>query len=390
MIDRGFNIGKIFGIKINIDWSWIFIFLLITWNLALGLFPAIHPEWGMFLHWAVGLSASLLFFSSVLVHELAHSLVARSRGIPVKSITLFLFGGVAGIEQEPQSPRTEFLMAIVGPITSIVLGAVFIFLAGASPGSLGDFISDPLVSLSELNPLSTLLLWLGPINILLGIFNLIPGFPLDGGRVLRSIIWNITGDLKKATRYASWAGQGVGFLFMIIGVAMILGIEVPFFGSGVLGGLWLAFIGWFLNSAASQSYQKVILEHLLGNVPVSRLMNNDVPTVSPHETVDELVHKHIMGTDKYAFPVMEDGNLEGIVSLEDVRKIPNDIWRQRKINQIMVPIDELDVTHPREKVSDAMNKLMKRDVGQLPVVEDGRLIGMLRRRDILVWLQLHS
>ncbi|MGE5222759.1 MAG: site-2 protease family protein, partial [Omnitrophica WOR_2 bacterium] len=195
---NGFRIGRIFGISIYIDWSWIFIFLLVTWNLAGAVFPTLHPNWNTILDLAVGLAASLLFFASVLAHELAHSLVAIARGLPVRRITLFIFGGVSNIEREPPSPLTEFLVAVVGPLTSIVLGVIFLFLGGSNQGIFGSFSTGQLQSLARLDPVSTLLLWLGPINIILGIFNLVPGFPLDGGRVLRSILWGISHNLRQA------------------------------------------------------------------------------------------------------------------------------------------------------------------------------------------------
>lgn len=254
----GFRLGKIFGIEIDIDWSWIFIFLFISWNLAFGLFPALHPDWGTLLSGIVGIGASLLFFASVLAHELAHSLIAKRRGIPVRSITLFLFGGVSDIEKEPGSPEAEFSMAVVGPLTSVILGVVFLIIGGLAAGSLADIIDNPGASLSRLGPVPSLLVWLGPVNILVGLFNLLPGFPLDGGRILRAAIWALNGDLLLSTRYASAAGQGIALLFILAGVLMIFGVQVPVLGTGVAGGVWLIFIGLFLNSAAALSYRQLV------------------------------------------------------------------------------------------------------------------------------------
>lgn len=386
----GFRLGKIFGINIDIDWSWILIFLLVTWNLAGGVFPSLHPEWGPALNWGTGIVASLLFFASVLAHELAHSLVALARGLPVRRITLFIFGGVANIEKEPPSPGTEFLMAIVGPITSIALGLLFLFLGGAlGAGSQAD-LQNPARMLAGLGPLETLLLWLGPINIILGLFNLIPGFPLDGGRVLRSILWAATDNLRKATRWASWVGQATAWLFIIAGIAMVFGAQVPFFGTGLISGLWLAFIGWFLNNAAVQSYQQVVVADVLEGVPVSRLMRSDAPIVAPGIPISQLVDEYIMGTDERAFPVLDGDRLVGLVCLEDVRKVPRADWDTTLVSQIMMPAAQLDTITPREDASDALGKLARRDVRQMPVVQDGRLVGMLRRRDIMRWLHLQS
>ena len=277
----GIHVGRIYGIDIYVDWSWIFIFLLVMWNLAVGVFPDLHPQWGPALIWGTAFVASLLFFASVLAHELSHSIVAKSQGIPVRNITLFLFGGVSNIEREPPSPAAEFVMAIVGPLTSIVLGVIFLLLSGATAAGLDVITGNPIGALARLDPLSTLLLWLGPINILLGIFNLVPGFPLDGGRVLRSVLWAITNNLRVATRWASWVGQAVAWLFIIAGISMVFGRSVPILGAGLISGLWLAFIGWFLNNAAVQSYQQVVVQDLLEGVPVARLMRANAPTVSP-------------------------------------------------------------------------------------------------------------
>lgn len=381
----GIHVGRIFGINIHVDWSWIFIFLLVTWQLVAAVFPSLHPDWSFGLTLAVSLAASLLFFGSVLAHELAHSLMAKARGLPVRRITLFIFGGVSNIEREPDTPVSEFLISVVGPITSLVLGALFFFLGAQE-------VTFPLTpqTLSQLDPVSTLLLWLGPINILLGIFNLIPGFPLDGGRVLRSILWAMTNDLRRATRWATFVGQGVAWLFIIAGIAMAFGVEIPFLGTGLIGGLWLAFIGWFLNNAAAQSYQQVVIEDVLEGVPVSRLMRADAPTVPPDISVSQMVDEYLMGTDERAFPVVEQDRLIGLVCLEDVRKVPRAEWDQTRLSKIMTPAEQLDVVTPREDATDALRKLSGKDVRQVPVVQGDRLVGMLRRRDIVRWLQLHS
>ncbi len=390
MLRSGIKIGKIFGINIYVDWSWIFIFLLVTWNLAAGVFFELHPNWSPILRWSTAIVAALLFFASVLAHELAHSIVAKTHGIPVRNITLFLFGGVSNIQREPPSPGTEFLMAIVGPLTSIVLGILFLLLGGVAGGAIGQSLGNPLQLIAGLDPVSTLLLWLGPINIILGIFNLIPGFPLDGGRVLRSILWGATNNLRRAMQWASWVGQAVAWIFIIAGIAMVFGVSIPFFGTGFISGLWLAFIGWFLNSAAVQSYQQVVVEDILSGVPVQQLMRPNAPTVPPNIPVSALVHDYIMGTDEQAFPVVENDCLAGLVCLEDVRKVPRDRWDSTLVSQIMTPENQLVIASPREDATDALNDLARRDVRQVPVVQDCHLVGMLRRRDIMRWLQLHS
>jgi Zn-dependent protease/predicted transcriptional regulator len=388
MSRSGFRVGRIFGIDIRLDWSWLLILLLVVWNLS-ATFSSIHPNWSAVLVWGTAIVAALLFFGSVLAHELAHSVVAKARGIPVQSITLFLFGGVSNIQREPKSPGDEFVMAILGPITSLVLGGVLLAIAFISSG-VQVTLSNTTQTLKQMGPLLTMVVWLGSINVTLGIFNLIPGFPLDGGRVLRSILWGATNNLRLATRRAAGVGQAIAWLMIIAGIAMTFGAQIPFFGTGLGGGLWLAFIGWFLNSASTQSYQQVVIHDVLDGVPVSRMMRLNPPTCSSDCTVNRLVHDHIMGTDDQAFPILEGGGLVGLVTLEDVRKVNHDAWDSTSIRNIMTPVEKLIVVSPDEDAGQALEKLASSEVRQLPVLSNGELVGMLRRRDIIKWLQLHA
>ncbi len=279
---------------------------------------------------------------------------------------------------------------MVGPLTSILLGIVFLILGGSTAFNSGLPLDSPMLALRQLDPLPTLLLWLGPVNIVLGLFNLIPGFPLDGGRVLRSILWALTDSLRTATRWATLVGRVVAWLFIITGIAMAFGLRIPFLGTGFVSGLWLAFIGWFLHSAASQSYQQVLINDVLEGVQVERVMRLGTPTVPPGITIDQLVEDYLMGTDEHAFPVMENENLVGLICLDDIRKVPRTEWNNTLVSQVMTPASELEVVSPRQDVMDALNRLTRRDVRQVPVVQGGRLVGMLRRRDIIRWLQLHG
>ncbi|MFO8037496.1 MAG: site-2 protease family protein [Anaerolineales bacterium] len=383
------RLGKIFGIKIKINWSWLFIFILITWNLT-SAFGNIHADWNLGTRLTVSLLAAISFFVSVLAHELAHSLMARARGVPVSGITLFLFGGVSSIQRHPDSPLSEFLITIVGPLTSILLGILFILFSGVGIGSLGANVAEPVDLVSQLSPITTLFLWLGPINVLLGVFNLIPGFPLDGGRVLRSILWRVTDDLRKATRWASWVGQGIAWLMILGGVSMIFGAQIPFFGSGLIDGLWLAFIGWFLNSAAVQSYHEIVVQDILEGVQVKVIMRDDPPTVGENETVSALVHEYIMQKDDHAFPVVDEDSLKGVVTLEDVRGVPQEEWGQVLVSEIMTPKADLVTAALDEDASDAFTKLSQQSVRQLPVVEGEKLVGVLRREEIVKWLKIHA
>ena len=389
-MNNGLKIGRILGIEIRIHWSWTLVFLLATWSLASGVFPEWHPHWSAGLDWTIAVIAALLFFLSLLAHEFAHCLVARARGLPVGRITLFLLGGISKIDAEPPSPRTEFLIATVGPLTSIGLGTIFLALGMAAAGVDQSFVRDPVRVFGQLGPVSTLLLWLGPINLVLGIFNLVPAFPLDGGRVLRSALWAVTNNLRKATRWTAFMGQFIAWLFVLCGIAMVFGVPVPPFAAGLLSGLWLMFIGWFLNRTAQANYQQVRTRELLEDVPVYRLMRMDVPAVSPDLPVNALVHDWIEGTDELTFPVIDKGQMVGLVALEDVRKVKRDSWETAVVGEIMTPTQELAVVTPREALGQALDKLSRGDLRQLPVVERGRLIGILRRVDIVKWLRLRS
>lgn len=382
----GFRLGTIFGINIDVDWSLLVIVFLITWSLS-SAFRQVHSDWSAGLVWGTALLGAVLFLASILAHELAHSLVARSQGVPVKNITLFIFGGVSNIQRDPPSPRAEFLITIVGPATSILLGVVFLALSGVRSAIASVAFGNPSSFMASLDPLSTLLLWLGPVNIVLGIFNLVPGFPLDGGRVLRSILWAATSSLRKSTRWASWVGQAVSWVMIVLGISMIFGVDVPYFGSGFLNGLWLAFIGWFLHNASIQSYRQVVIHDLLEGVVVSRMMRPDPPTVPPECMVSDLVFGHVMNSDDHAFPVTEGGRLIGLVTLDDVRKVSRDQWETTRVRQIMTPYEQLVTTAPNTDASEALNLLSQRDVRQLPVLEQGQLVGLLRQRDLVKWLQ---
>jgi predicted transcriptional regulator len=280
-------------------------------------------------------------------------------------------------------------MALVGPLTSLVLGGLLLLIGGSAVGPVGS-IADATQIVAQLSPLTTLVLWLGSINLTLGIFNLIPGFPLDGGRVLRSILWAISGNLHRATRWASSVGQLIAWAMILSGIGMVFGLQVPFFGTGFVGGVWLAFIGWFLNSASTQSYQQLVVHDILEGVGVDRVMRADPPTVPANSSVGDLVHDHVMKVDDYGFPVLDGGRLAGIVTLDDVRKVTRDNWDTVTVREIMTPSDRLITVSPEDDAAEALDKLTQNDVRQLPVVRGGELIGLLRRRDIIKWLQLHA
>jgi Zn-dependent protease len=387
----GMQLGRILGIQIRFDYSWLFIVLLLTWSLT-SAFRVWHPDWTAATALATAFVASMLFFASVLAHELAHAVVARRFGVPVRSITLFLFGGISDIEHEPPSPKAEFWTAIVGPITSIALGVFFLVLGALVIRVPGEVTSPSAALAASPSPAVTLLLWLGPMNILVGLFNLIPGFPLDGGRMLRAGLWWLTRDLRTATRWSAAMGQGIGWSFVLLGVAIAFGARVPIFGRGIVAGLWLAFIGWFLSAAAGQTWQRQVVHDVLEGIPVARLMRSVGSTVSEGMTLADLVDRWLLPSEERAFAVGgPDGRLRGMVTFADVRRVPRDVWAETSVGEVMTPAERLVTVSPYEDGADALEKLSPIEVSQLPVIDEAQhLVGMLRLRDLHRYVELRT
>lgn len=385
----GISLGKLFGVGVRIDWSLLIIFALIVFNLGAAVFPSWHPEWSRALSWTMALAAAVLFFTSILLHELSHAVVARRQGIPVRRITLFLFGGLTQLEGEPASPKAEFWMAVVGPIVSVVIGLVATWagamLVGAPLQQAADAADPAAVQAAFVNagPLATLLLWLGPINLLLGIFNIIPGFPLDGGRVLRSILWAVTGDLRKATRWASGVGQVFAWTLMAIGV-------INFFAGAWVSGVWLLLIGWFLNNAARMSYQNLLVRQALEAVPITQVMRASVSRVPPDLSIERFVHEYALVSDQQVFPVELDETLLGTVSVEQIRSVPREAWPSTIVEQVMVPQAQLSTLPPDAGAERALVELARGDVKSLAVVDGRKLLGLVRREDLVRWLDFHE
>ncbi len=362
------RIGRLAGIDIKVDSSWIVIFLLFTFSLAAFYFPQAFPVSSHSYYWLLGLITSLLFFASVLFHELAHSVVARKQGEKVEDITLFILGGVARISEELKEPNKEFYLALAGPVSSFILGGLFLLLSY----SLRN-ISHPVQVASA---------YLAYTNLVLGGFNLLPGFPMDGGRVLRAILWRATGDLKKATRLASGVGQGIAFLLIFIGL-------VQFF-RGNLGGLWLVLIGWFLHSASVQGYSQVLLKSALQDLKASDLMERNFISVYPELPVETLVHDYILKKRERVFLVTDQDVFLGLVCLEDVKKFPRSRWAELKVSDIMTPVEKIVSIRPEANGDEVLNSLVNNEVNQLPVLEGGRVIGIITRTDLLRILQLRT
>ncbi|MDQ7030039.1 MAG: site-2 protease family protein [Ardenticatenia bacterium] len=367
MTESRLRIARLFGIPISVDASWFLIFALVTFSLASSYFPARYPHWSPMAYWIVGLITSLLFFLSVLLHELAHSLMTQALGQRVRGITLFIFGGVAELEGEPRRAIDEFLIAAVGPATSVALGVGFFLLGWLAPVAQVQVASR----------------YLGFVNILLALFNLIPGFPLDGGRILRSLVWAVTGSFTRASRIASGVGEVIAWLFILVGALLALrGL--------VFNGLWLAFIGWFLLNAARASYRQVVLEEVLKNVHVQDCMRTHVPLTSPEETLASLV-KRILREGERAYLVAADGRVLGIVTLKDVRKVPPEVHPVTSVVQIMTPTARLRTVPPSATLWDAFRIMTEEDIHQIPVVDElHRLLGLVRRNDILRHMQMRS
>ena len=383
---------RIAGIDIIVDWSLLIIFALIVMGLASGVFPQWHPQWSATTAWLTALVAAVLFFTSVLLHELSHALVGRVNGIEVRRITLFVFGGMAQMEHEPGRWPAELRMAIVGPLTSLAIGLVCLYAGtyGISPAAI-ERAGGLQRLLAQANPGQTLLLWLGQINVLLAIFNLVPAFPLDGGRVLRALMWGATHDLRRATRWASSLGQAFAWLLIGAGIAMVLGLSVPVLGGGLINGLWLAFIGWFLNNAALMSYRQLLTREMLQDVRIARLMLTRFEVVPPQLPVETLIEGYMLRSDQRAFPVVDgDGQFIGLVCQRDIERTSPEQRRTMTVRDAMKPAAQLMVARPGDDALDVLNVLAERDINQVPVIENGHIIGLLRRADILRWLALHG
>lgn len=362
------RLGRIAGIEIGVHYSWIFIFVLIAWSLAKGFFPQSYPGWTQAAYWATGFAASALLFVSVLLHELAHSLVAKARNLPVRSITLFIFGGVSNLEEEPRQARVEFVMAIAGPLTSLALAGIF-------------WGANQAIGL-QYTPAKAITHYLWLINLILAGFNLLPAFPLDGGRVFRSIIWKATGNLDKATSVAANVGRVFGWALIAYGVFLLLTGQF-------LNGLWIALIGWFLSSAADSSLRETSLrEHLTGTL-VRDVMTPSPRTISPYASVDELVRGIFRQEHRRAVPVAKDNQLVGIVTVTDVKELPQEEWSRTPVEKIMSRAPLYSVALD-DDLSTAMKMIAGHDINQVLVLKDGQLMGILSRADIINYLQVRQ
>jgi len=364
-----FRIGRLFGIEISVHWSWLFIFFLVTWTFATGILEEFYPDWTGSRRWVVASAISLIFFLSILLHEMSHSLLARRYGIPVSSITLFVFGGVSNLAKEPDNARQEFWIAIVGPLTSLAMALLF---------TAGYFVLSPLeegaggVSAN-----------LAVINFAIGIFNLVPGFPLDGGRVLRSVFWAQKRNLLAATRIASNVGQAVAYGIMAIGVA-------SFFFVDVITGIWFFLIGNFLRSASIASYEQLFLDTVLKGIPASAVARQDYVTVPPELTLAQLVEEHVLAGHGRCFPVVAGSELLGLVTLQDLRQVPREEWPTTSVYRAMTPLSKLRTASMRDDLPYVLAQMAAGDVNQVPLMDGRELIGLIHRSDVIRYIQVRQ
>ena len=362
------KLGKIFGIEIGLHYSWFLIALLIVTSLY-AEFHKSNPSLGDGVILAMAIATGLLFFASLLLHELSHSVFARSHGIPVKEITLFALGGVSQLEKDPATATIEFWMAFAGPLTSAAIGLICLAVRLATGATSA--------------PLTAMLSWLGYINFALAGFNMIPGYPLDGGRMLRAILWWKTGEMERATRLASKVGQVVGLLFIVWGISQ-------FFGGAGVGGLWISFIGWFLLTAARESYVQVGLAKAFEGVTAGDVMTSDCPALDGNLNIEHFVHDELLRTGRRCFVILQNGNIAGLLTPHEVKEIDRARWPYTTLSDVMRPLEDLHTVPVDTPLKNALEIMGKEDLNQLPVMTDGRLMGILSRAHILDYLRTRA
>lgn len=367
MFGGSFRVARLFGIDIEIHPSWLLILAFLSYSLSEGLFPNQYEGWSTAEYWVVGVSAALLLFVTVLIHELAHALVAKRRGLEVPRITLFIFGGVSHLSRQPSSAGEEFQIAAAGPATSLVIS----FISGGIALLVRD-VDDRA---------EAMFFYLALVNLALAVFNTLPGFPLDGGRVLRSIAWKRTGSFRRATRIAAGVGEIFGYGLIVIGFFLLL-------SGGLLDGLWLMFIGWFLLGAARNETANLQLEGVLKRLTARDVMREDFPTITPGMPIQDVVDEHMVGQGERAVMVALGGAVSGILTVSDVRRVPKDEWRNTPAQRVMTPRENIVTVEPITPAVEVLLLLGERKLNQVPVLEDGRMVGLVTRREILERLQL--
>lgn len=369
MFGKQIKLFSLLGFKVQVDLSWIIIAILIIWSLSKGLFPYQYRGLSLSAYWIMGIVSGLGLFLSIIIHEYAHSIIAKKHGLPMKGITLFIFGGVAEMSEEPPNAKAEFLMAIAGPISSVIIG--FIFFVLSSMGRIEGW--------SKL--INGIFAYLSYINFILAVFNLIPAFPLDGGRILRSFLWKWKGDLRNATRISSGIGNFFGIVLIIIGFWRIL-------TGGFIVGMWWVLIGMFLYNAAKSSYQQLLIRKALEGETVKRFMKSDPITVSPSMSIENLVEDYIYRHHYKMFPVIDSGNLIGCVTTSAVKDVPKEEWSEKTVGEITINCSPANTIGPDEDAIRALSKMNQSGISRLMVEEDGRLVGIITLKDLLQFMAL--
>lgn len=360
----------LFGFPVRVDASWLLIVVLLTWSLAAGVFPVAYPELSPGIYWVMGIFATLGLFASIVIHELGHALMARRYGTPMKGITLFIFGGVAEMQNEPPSPVAEFNIAIAGPIASVVVGGVALALSWAT------------VAVGWRSPVTAVVGYIGMMNLILVVFNLIPAFPLDGGRVLRSALWKWKGSLRAATRTTSRIGAGFGVALIVLGVMSIV-------TGNFVGGMWWVLIGLFLRAAAQMSYRQLLIRRMLEGEEVERFMATDPVTVQPATNIAELVENFIYRHHHRMFPVTENGRrVLGCISARQIRDLPREVWSQKTVGEVALPCSKENTIELHEDATEALTRMQRSGQSRLMVVDGERLCGILTLKDLLRFLSL--
>jgi Zn-dependent protease/CBS domain-containing protein len=358
------TLGKIMGIPVRIHYTLWLVFLLISWSLATGYMPLEYPKLPVLIYWAIGIASAIILFASVLIHELMHSYIAKKKGLPIARITLFFFGGVSEMSEEPEDAALEVRMAAAGPLTSFLIGGVL--------GALwyATYLAQLPIAVSATLRYGAL------INVLLGGFNLLPAFPLDGGRVLRGSLWNRSKNLIGATRTATRVSEALSLLMMVGGfVAMIFGY---FFD-----GIWMVFLGWFIRSGAETSLRQTLMSEALSGVTVEDIMTKDVLTVSPDITVQHLISDYFLVHRHGGYPVVRDGEILGIITLQCVRSVPLEKREMTTVGEAMIPCEQVVMVKPTVSALDAMNTMARKNVGRVIVSDAGRLLGIVTRGDLM-------
>jgi len=365
------RVGRVIGVPVYLHYTMFIAFGLVAWTLALDYMPREYPGYGREVYWTIGLASAILLFLSVFIHELSHSYVAKRNNLSISRITLFIFGGVAQLGEEAPSANVEFKVSLAGPVTSFIIAG----LLGSAYWVMRDFgLGTAFYATFEYGAL---------VNGLLGGFNLVPAFPLDGGRVLRAALWHRTRSLVKATRIASNFGVGFAYLFIFGGLFFLLS---GFF----VNGIWFMFIGWFLKNGAEASLRQTIITEALAGINVGQIMTRNVDTIEADTLLTDVVNNYFMRYKHGGYPILEEGRLVGILTLQDIRKVPGNDWSRLRAKEIMTPIAKIETADPEETAADALLRLSKRDVGRLPVVKDGKLVGIITRSDLTHLIKLRT